>query len=82
MHFIITKDGRLEITGTDIRPINDSELLESHSSIADKEVSKALEDMGDNATKIISSLSGLSPGIKDGQPVAVRFTLPIMMKLE
>lgn len=82
VHFNITKDGEVEITGTDIRPISNSELIEGDSNTSDEEVSQALEDAGEYASKIISSIPGLSPALKDGQPVAVRFTLPIMMKLE
>lgn len=82
VQFIITKDGAVEITGTQIRPMNDPEIKKSKNKISDEEVSHALEDAVEYASELISSLSGLNPAIKDGQPVAVRFTLPIMMKLE
>lgn len=82
VQFIITKDGAVEITGTQIRPMNDPEIKKSKNKVSDEEVSHALEDAEEYASELISSLSGLNPAIKDGQPVAVRFALPIMMKLE
>lgn len=38
--------------------------------------------LNNEATRVISSLPNMKPGIKDGKPINVRYTLPIQFKVE
>ena len=81
VHFNITASGSVEITGVNIRALED-EAKELTSTSRNETNDEALREAADYASDLIASLPDFQPAIKDGKTVTVAMTLPIMLKLE
>ncbi len=57
-------------------------IIDTDGSISEKKVLRNNGPLAQSALKMLDQMPCWSPGMKDGQPVPVKFTLPVRVKLE
>lgn len=79
--FVIGKDGNLQDMKV-VKGISEDYKPGNLASETDKARYQAALDMEKAALDAVSSLSGWSPGLKEGKPVSTRMTIPINFQLQ